>query len=301
MSQSPLRFGVLTPIVSLNPRRQPTWEIDSGPEELRQIALTADRLGYHHLTCSEHVIIPSEVAKARGARYYDPLATFGFMAAITKRVRFTTHVLVLPYHHHLAVAKRYGTLDRMSGGRLILGIGVCTLREEFDLLGAQFEGRGDIYTDGLKALRAALGKREPSYHGAHYHFEGMVVDPYAVQEHVPIWIGGKTPRSLRRALEAADGWDPEARGGVEELGRILQRAKQWPEWHQRRAPLDIVLQAECPHDPTHGEDTPKLVDFIAKYQRAGATILNLHLKGRTLPHYLEQLEAFQAKIAPRFG
>ena len=115
MSQQPFRFGVLTPIVSLNPRRQPTWEIDAGPEELRQIALTADRLGYHHLTCSEHVVIPTEVAKARGARYYDPLATFGFMAAVTKRIRFATHVLVLPYHHPLAVAKRYGSYNETTG------------------------------------------------------------------------------------------------------------------------------------------------------------------------------------------
>src|SRR5262245_19907246 len=104
-----MRFGLVTPIVTRHPAHGAAWEEDAGPAELARIAVAADQLGFHHLTCSEHVAIPESVVPVRGARYYDPLATFGFLAAQTTHVRFLTHVLVLGYHHPLALAKRYGT------------------------------------------------------------------------------------------------------------------------------------------------------------------------------------------------
>jgi len=165
-----------------------------------RVAVEAERLGYHHLTCSEHVALPAAVAETRGATYWDPLPTFGYIAARTTTIRLATHVLVLGYHHPLAIAKRYGTLDRASGGRLVLGVGVGSLREEFDLLGAEFEGRGDRADDAVRALRASLSEYEPAYRGEHYAYDGFVVDPCAVQPRVPIWIGGRTARSLRRAI-----------------------------------------------------------------------------------------------------
>src|SRR6185295_7552645 len=122
------------------------------------------------------------------SRYYDPLATLAFIAAQTSRIRLVTHVLVLPYHHPLALAKRYGTLDRLSGGRLILGVGVGTLEREFALLDAEFAGRGARYEDALRALRAALAGPAPEYEGTHYRFAGVVVDPCAVQARVPLWL-----------------------------------------------------------------------------------------------------------------
>ena len=177
---------------------------------MARVAETADRLGYHHLTCSEHIGLPAAEIDRRGARYWDPLATFGYLAARTERIRFATYVLVLAYHHPLELAKRYGTLDVVSGGRVILGVGVGTLKEEFDLIGAPYDDRGPRGDDALRALRASLSEREPAYHGDFYDFEGFVVDPCAVQERVPIWVGGRTLRSVRRAATLADGWCPFA-------------------------------------------------------------------------------------------
>src|SRR6185503_4388168 len=130
----------------------------AGPADVAAIARAADRLGFHHVTCSEHVAVPTSAAATRGTRYYDPLATFGYLAAHTQRIRFVTHVLVLGYHHPLAIAKRYGTLDRLTGGRLVLGVGVGTLAEEFALLGAPFADRGPRYEDAIRALRSAFGQ-----------------------------------------------------------------------------------------------------------------------------------------------
>ncbi|MDR2280034.1 MAG: LLM class flavin-dependent oxidoreductase, partial [Gordonia sp. (in: high G+C Gram-positive bacteria)] len=134
--------GLALPVVTAYPPTTQVWEAGSGIAELATVARAADRLGYHHVTCSEHVAVPVDVATERGGVYWDPLATFGYLAAVTERIRFATSVLVLGYHHPLEVAKRYGTLDQVSGGRLVLGVGVGSLREEFELLDMPFDDRG---------------------------------------------------------------------------------------------------------------------------------------------------------------
>ena len=295
-----MRFGLVTPIVTHHPDHGAAWEEDAGPADIARIATAADRLGYHHLTCSEHVAIPAAAAPARGTRYYDPLATFGFLAARTARIRFATHVLVLPYHHPLAVAKRYGTLDRLSGGRLILGVGVGTLAEEFALLGAEFDGRGARYEDALRALRAAFGRRAPAYAGTHYRFDGFLVDPCGVQERVPIWLGGRSPRSLRRALVFGDGWDP-FRLTLAALTQLLPRARGWREWRERTAPLELVLTPDQLLDPTVPAERARLADLLDRYRAVGATVVNLRFRHRSLEHCLEQLAVVAAEVAPRFA
>lgn len=285
-----MRFGLTTPVVTLVPRSHAAWEEDAGPDELRVIAETADRLGYSYLSCSEHVAIPTPVAAVRGGRYYEPAATLGFVAAMTRQIHLLTHVIVLPYHHPLAVAKRYGTLDRLSGGRVILGVGVGSLKPEFDQLGVDFDSRGARYEDALRALRAALGQRQPSYRGSHYAFDDVIVDPCAVQSHLPIWIGGRTARSLRRALEFADGWDPFGLD-LDALRELLARAQNGPHW---REAFEVVLSPEQPLALENAAET------IAAYARAGATAMNLRFQHRSLAHYLELLERFAAEVMPEF-
>jgi probable F420-dependent oxidoreductase len=288
-----MRFGLTTPIVTLVPRTHAPWEVEAGPDDLCKIATAADRLGYDHLSCSEHVAIPAAAAPVRGGRYYDPAATLGFIAALTRRIRLLTHVIVLPYHHPLAVAKRYGTLDRLSAGRVILGVGVGSLETEFDLLGVDFAGRGARYEDALRALRAALGQRQPEYRGAHYQFSGFIIDPCAVQARLPIWIGGRSARSLRRALELADGWDPFGLGHPQ-LADLLARARQWPQWRDRRDPFEVVLSPEEPLALERAHET------VAAYARIGATAMNLRFQHRSLEHYLELLEQFATEVMPAF-
>jgi probable F420-dependent oxidoreductase len=283
-----VRFGLITPVVTLNPRVHNSWEETAGLEAVAAIAETADRLGFHHLTCSEHVAVPTESVARRGGRYWDPLATFGYLAASTSRLRLATHVLVLGYHHPLDIAKRYGTLDLVSGGRLVLGVGLGTLAEEFELLGAELDGRGARADDTIRALRASLSRREPSYHGAYFDYEGFVVDPCAVQERVPIWVGGRTPRSLRRAIELGDGWAPFGLGEAE-LASMLGNARQSAAWTDRSAPLEVVLYPEPPLDP--GAEPEEAREVVGRYEQLGATVLNLRLQHRSLAHCLEQLQA----------
>ena len=221
-----MRYGIVTPVIIANPRVVNVWEHAADVDALAAIARAADRLGYHHLTASNHVAIPHAAAPRRGRRYWDPAVTLGYVAAITARVRLATYVLVLGYHHPLEIVKRYGTLDLVSRGRLILGVGVGSLQEEFAMLGRDFARRGAMAHEAIRAIRASFGQREPTFHGEFYDFAGVTIDPVSVQAHVPIWIGGRTARSLRRAIELdCDAWVPFALE-PEEVRTLLARARE---------------------------------------------------------------------------
>lgn len=278
---SAIELAVATPVVTRIPGSHARWEETATIEDLATVAEAADRLGYHHLTCSEHIGVPPSQASRRGGTYWDPLATFGYLAARTTRIRLATNVLVLGYHHPLEIAKRYGTLDVVSNGRLILGVGVGTLVEEFELLGAPFDDRGARADDALRALRTSLSKREPTYEGSYYRFGGLVIDPCAVQDQVPIWIGGRTMRSLRRALRFADGWCPFA--VRREQAQAWLRAVDVPDR------FDVRLSPDTPLDPL--AEPEGAVNAIGELGEAGATIVSAHLVHHSLSHYLEQLEA----------
>lgn len=283
-----MRLGIVTPVLTRLPRAHAHWEAEAGIAEVERVVVAAERLGYEFATCSEHVAIPADVAALRGATYWDPLATFGYLAARTTTIRLATFVLVLGYHHPLAVAKRYGTLDRVCDGRLILGVGVGSLEAEFELLGAPFEDRGARGDDALRALRAAFGVTEPSYAGSHYAFSDLVVDPCGVQRPVPLWIGGRTGRSLRRAVELADAWAPFALR-PEEVADLLDRARRGAAWAARTAPLEVVLQPVPALDPLGAPDPTRAA--LAAHQGAGATALAVRVVHRSPEHYVEQLEA----------
>ena len=284
------RHGIITPVLTLLPGAHAHWERDGTFDDVVAIARAADALGYDHLTCSEHVIVPTDVATVRGGRYWDPAATLGYLAAVTERIRLTTSVVVLGYHHPLALAKRYGTLDRVSGGRLVLGVGVGSLREEFELLGADFDDRGARADDALRALRGALSNPAPSYDGEYYSYDEVVLDPCALQEQVPIWVGGRTARSLRRAVELADGWCPFGLDPVA-ITALLRQAAATPVFEARDRPLDVVLQSQRAIDPLGDPDATRRT--VAELEAAGATTLALRLVHRSVDHYIEQLAAFR--------
>ncbi len=274
-----MRIGIVTPVLIQHPGTRADWEAGAGIDDVAAIAAAADRLGFHHVTCSEHIAVPTDIAAERGGTYWDPLSTFGYLAARTTRIRLVTQVLVLGYHHPLEITKRYGTLDRISGGRVTLGLGVGSLREEFDLIGAEFEGRGARADDALRALRAGLGRSTPEYHGEFYDFADMVIEPHAVQDRVPLWIGGRTRRSLRRAVELGDGWVPFGLP-LDDLTAMLAATP-------RPAGMDVVLAAGRPLDPLGSPDAAARA--LTRLRDAGATIAGVTLDASGVDHYVDQL------------
>ncbi len=281
-----LRLGIITPIVTLLPRSHNPWEVDAPVSDLVAVAQAADRLGYYHLGASEHVAVPTDVDPRRGLRYWDLLSTLAFLAAKTERIRLATNMVVLPYHHPLEVLKHYSTLDRLSGGRLILGVGVGSLQKEFELLGKQFAGRDARADDAIRAIRAGWGQQIQHYHGTHFSYENFAVDPTAVQERVAIWVGGRTERSLRRAVELGDGWVPFLLEPPH-IAAMLARARQTEAWQRRERPLEIVLWPEPAVDARN--DTDRVRRQAHEYRTLGATILNYRFRSESLAEHLDQM------------
>lgn len=266
------------------------WEAHAGVDDLVRVAVTADELGFDHLTCAEHVAVPSGAAAGRGLAYWDPSATLGFLAAHTSRIRLVTSVLVLGYHHPLEIAKRFGTLDVLSGGRLVLGVGVGSLAEEFELLGAAFEGRGERADESIAALRAALSHRQPEFEGRFYRFADFVVDPCAVQAVVPIWVGGRTRRSLRRAVTLADGWIPFGLTGAQ-MADMLARFELPPGF-------EVVLPNGGALDPIG--DAAGTTGRLTRMRDVGATVVTCSVRAESATHFCEQLVALRS-IADDIG
>lgn len=288
-----MKLGIVTPVVTLNPKAHSPWERDATVDDLVRFVGEADRLGYAFCTASEHVAIPVALGAERGSRYYDPVATLSFLAAHTERIGLATYSLVLGYHHPLAIAKQIGTIDRLSGGRAILGAGVGSLQEEFELLGAPFDDRGERADDALRALRLALGEREPRYEGDHFRFSDVIVDPPAVRQHVPIWVGGRTRRSLRRAVELGDAWSP-FRVEPPTVRSWLDAQRRTHGWAGRDRPLDIVVQAR---HLDAVDDAPAARAVLEEHAESGATAVAARLASRSVGHALEQLGALRELAA----
>lgn len=275
-----MRIGISTPGVITLPGASSDWEEAMTPAELVAIARAADDLGFDHLTCSEHVGIPTAFAPTRGATYYDPVATLGYLAAVTTRIRLATSVIVLGYHHPLAVVKRFATIDRLSGGRVVLGVGVGSLAEEFDLLGADHTHRGPIADEAIDAIRSAWGAEAPTFHGERFDFDGFVIRPRPVQAAVPIWVGGRTRRSLTRAVTRADGWMPFGLDPAQ-LQQMIARV-DLPEG------FDLVLSPGT-LDPVGHPD--HATEALTELERVGATVAQVRLWSTDASHHLDQLAA----------
>lgn len=274
-------LGIISPIVTATPGRHGRWERTAGIRELAEIARTADALGYHHLTCSEHVAIPRDVAAQRGSTYWDPLATLGYLSAVTSRIRLVTQVLVLGYHHPLEIIKRYGTLDVVSGGRLILGVGVGSLTEEFDLLDAPFSDRGTRADEALRAIRDGFGSRTQDFSGEFYSYRDFITAPAGIQSPPPIWVGGRTARSLRRAIEFGEGWVP--------FGLDAPSLRALLDTHQPPDGFQSVLAAGPMLDPAGSPQ--QCLEALEQTESAGASIINCAIRSESATHYIDQLHA----------
>jgi probable F420-dependent oxidoreductase len=294
----PIALGIVTPALHMNPRFDPPeWEFTAGVADIVSVVQRAEELGYDWVSCSEHIAIPSAASTVRGGRYFDPFSTLGFFAALTSRVGLLTHMAVLPYHHPLELLKRLGTLDVLSGGRVLVGVGVGSLQPEFEVLGHAFDGRGDRADDAIRAIRAAWGTRVPEYHGPHYDFEGFIVEPSGLPREIEVWVGGRTRRSLRRALELGDAWMPfgfTLEGLTEFLTNDKVKADLAARVESGRRELKLILAPEPPIDPLGQPEATAA--FLAEYVALGATGFSLRFEHRSAEHYADQMEALQVLV-----
>ena len=169
----------------------PNFGPGTSPELLRRWAQTVEGLGYGLLMISDHVAVTPDVAEQYPAPFYEPFTTLAWLAGVTSTVRLGTTVLIVPYRHPLLVARMAANLNDLSGGRLVLGVGVGWARQEFDALGVAFRDRGRLTDEHLIAIRAAWADDQDYRSGQ-----------------IPIWIGGNSDAAIGRAVRLGDAWHP---------------------------------------------------------------------------------------------
>jgi probable F420-dependent oxidoreductase len=176
---------------------------------LVDLAVRADALGFDSVWVHDHVFNVGHVLDRIGRRpYYEPLTLLSYVAARTERVRLGTSVLVLPYHNPIRLAKAAATLDVLSRGRLILGVGVGAIEQEMQALGVPFKQRGAFSDEAIQVMRTLWTEEEPRFTGRYTQFEGMPFSPKPLQRSIPLVIGGVSPAAVRRAARLGDGWQP---------------------------------------------------------------------------------------------
>ena len=283
-------YGIQLPVQAQSTIFVEEWERDAGAAELRELARAADEAGFFYVAVCDHVAIPPELAPAMSTTWWDTIATLSFLAAVTERVRLLSHVYVLPYRHALVAGKQWSTLDALSGGRTIIGVGAGHVAGEFESLGLDFAARGRVLDQRIDELRDVLrGAQRPA----------------PVQERVPIWVGGSSPAAMRRAAERGDGWLPQgppAEGMAEGIKRVLE--------HRHATIGDDPIDLGALSGPLYvGEPSwdvgrcvsgapGRIAAYLRTYKDMGANHVQVRFRSRSLAEQCDQMRAFAADVAP---
>lgn len=205
-----MRFGFVLPN---------NWGIDD-VGAVAELAVEAEELGLHSVWVNHHIVNAGYIADRLGDRpYHDALTVLTWAASLTERVRLGTSVLVMPYLHPMSTAKALATLDQLSDGRVIAGLGVGSLPEENRILGVEYERRGRLGDEFIEVMRALWDDAPADFDGDFYAMDAVIAAPNPRQGHLPIWIGGSGGPARRRAAAHGDGWHPMC--SVEGLARRL--------------------------------------------------------------------------------
>jgi len=288
--------------------REP-WEATAGPDEIVAIARKADETGFAYVAVCDHVVVDRRPPSDRmGPSWYDTVATLSYLAALTSRVRLLSSIAVIGYRHPLITAKQWCTLDRLSGGRAILGVGVGWIESEFDVLGASFAARGPLADEALDVVRACFSSEYPVISTPTFSLDGSFgVAPRPVQSAIPIWIGGRGAPALRRVAERADGWIPQGTPRSELPAEIA-----FIESHRERVgrpdPIDFGYVSEPMYvgtPPFDVSDRPTIAgspEVLAASMRSlgdmGVRHIQVRFRSRTCAEYLDQMDAFATDVVP---
>ena len=292
-----LVYGMQLQVQSQSAMYAEAWEGDAGPDDLAAIARKADETGFFYIAVCDHVAIPRPLDERMRTTWYDTVTTLGWLAAMTENVRLMSHVFVLPYRHPLVAAKSFMTLDALSGGRAIMGVGTGHVEPEFALLGVDFAARGRITTDGIDEVRAA-------FLDEYVHDAGM--GPRPRQRPVPIWVGGSSRAALRRAAEKGDGWLPQGTPRADMPAAIAYLRE-----HRKQTigdePIDIGTITEVLYVGDPGWDVgghtltgppEHLAERLREFGAMGVSHLQVRFRNRSRAELLDQMDAFHTGVAP---
>ena len=302
-------YGMQLPIQSQSTLYVAEWETKAGPEELARIARAADDAGFFYIGVCDHTAIPRRLADAMSTTWYDTTATLAWLAAQTTRTHLLSHVLILAQRHPLRAAKELSTLDLLSGGRLIVGVGAGHVPEEYELLTGGFEDRGRHTDEAVSALARCFTDEFPELPGPRFPARAMGLRPRPARTpRPPIWIGGSSPAALRRTAAFGDGWLPQGTRRRDLPGQIA-RQRELREELRRGAPLDIGTIVEPLYVTAGGSgwDLPRWVlqgtaEQVAESLRElvgmGVNHLQVRFMARSAEEWCDQTARFGAEVGP---
>ncbi|HUO65798.1 MAG TPA: LLM class F420-dependent oxidoreductase [Terriglobales bacterium] len=208
----------------------------SYPDAAARLARAAEAAGFESLWTADHIVLPDPPLPGRpmppDMRLLDPIVSLTFLAAHTSRIRLATGVIILPQRQAVVLAKQLASLDVLSNGRLVFGLGVGWCEPEMRASGAPFSERGRVADDYLAAMRAVWTQPKPAHHGKYVSFEGVQAMPRPVQTPIPVVVGGRTPPAYRRAMTQGQGWYgfgldvEETRKSIAALGEAAKKSQR---------------------------------------------------------------------------
>ena len=255
------------------------------PHQIIELGVRAEALGFDSVWVNHHVLNLGYVKERLGTRpYQDALVTLTWVASRTSTVRLGTSVLVMPYLHPMTLAKSLATLDQLSGGRLVVGLGAGSLPEENTAMGVPYENRGAYCNEFVDVLRRLWTDDAASFSGQFFDFEPVCASPKPLQKpHPPIMIGGNRPPALRRVARFGDGWHPMnvSPDGVTRRLAVL------------RAEAAAANRADVPTAVQVRLDMARVDEgAAAAYEEAGVTDLVMHVATSDLGRQGDAIEAF---------
>lgn len=305
-----MKFALGTPALILYPPIVSPWEPSATGADVLAIARKADELGWDCMTISEHIVIPNDMTAYMGRRFPDSLTAAAVLAGATRRIKFLTYVLVLPYRNPVVLAKEVATLDFLSGGRIWLGVGGGHLEKEFEAIGVSFADRGKLADEYLLAMKELWTSDAPSFAGEFVRFSDIAFEPRPVQvPHPPIFVGGNSRPAMRRAAKHGDGWLPWL-VKREDLPACLDYLRSQPGFDAGK-PFEVAMPLVMPNveDYSHRELGPtrqpgnreEIVEEIGKMQEAGVTLVQVvPPKTASVAQSIEWIDWFAREIFPVF-
>ncbi|MFJ6080392.1 LLM class F420-dependent oxidoreductase [Streptomyces sp. NPDC092369] len=272
--------------------------LDAGP--LHQVAAAAERAGFDGLSLSEHPVPGARWLTGGGHQTLDPFVALAYAAAVTERLRLLTYLAVAPYRNPFLLAKAAATLDKLSGGRLILGLGAGYQKSEFHALGVDMDERNALFDEVLDVLPLHWGGERFSYQGRHFSARDVIARPRPVQQPIPVWIGGNSKLSRRRVAERAQGWMPMSGGArlsatarTPVLGSMAELAVQITELRAAAAGRPDRIDVTYSYgDVEPAVESDRHREAFAGLEKAGVTWTVVSCPARAASATLEFLEGF---------
>ena len=299
--------GMQLPIQSQSTIYAEPWEAGAGADELEAVARAADAAGFGYVAVCDHVAVPTDAAQSMGSEWWDTVATLALAGRAHRADPLALHVFVPAYRHPLAVAKAWSTLDVVSGGRAVMGVGAGHVEGEFAALGVPFAERGALLDEAIDAVRAGFADEVPTHHGSHWDFEDLAQRPRPVQDGgPPIWVGGSSAPAIRRAARRGDGWLPQGPLSpevVDTLRTEMVAAGREGEAFDLGALAGPVYVGEPDWDvgPCLSGAPEKVAHVLGKLAGLGALQVQVRPRARSAAELVDQIGRLGDDVIPRLA